>query len=120
MKKVFVSVCVLAVGFLIGAGSAAAVTTSGVISGEETWSGTVRLTGDVVITETGKVIGEGAMWTERGEETVVENTREIYPGVWATGMAANAARGAPRMGPIFGGMMLSGEKVAGELLTKLK
>ncbi len=33
-------------------------------------------------------------------------------------MAANAVMGAPRMGPIFGGMLLSGEKVAREILDK--
>ena len=66
-------------------------------------------------TETGKVMGEGAMWAERGEEMVVSNTKEIYPGVWASGMAANAVFGAPRMGPIFGGMLLSGRKCAQDI-----
>jgi thiamine thiazole synthase len=72
-----------------------------------------------LFTETGKVMGEGAMWAERGEETVVENSREIYPGVWAAGMAANAIFGAPRMGPIFGGMLLSGRKCAEEIRKQL-
>jgi thiamine thiazole synthase len=35
-------------------------------------------------------------------------------------MAANATFGGPRMGPIFGGMLLSGEKVAQELIQRLK
>jgi len=70
-------------------------------------------------TENGMVLGEGAMWAERGEETVVENTREIYPGVWAAGMAANAIYGAPRMGPIFGGMLLSGKKCAEAISKRL-
>ncbi len=73
-----------------------------------------------LFTETGRVMGEGAMWAERGEETVVENSREIYPGVWAAGMAANAIFGAPRMGPIFGGMLLSGRKCAQEIEKQLK
>jgi thiamine thiazole synthase len=34
-------------------------------------------------------------------------------------MCANAAFGGPRMGPIFGGMLLSGKKVAQILLKKL-
>jgi thiamine thiazole synthase len=34
-------------------------------------------------------------------------------------MCANAVFGNPRMGPIFGGMLLSGEKVAKELIKKI-
>jgi len=71
-------------------------------------------------TASGKVMGERSMWAEQAEEMTLRNSGEIFPGLYVTGMAANAARGAPRMGPIFGGMMLSGEKVAGELLKKLK
>ncbi|ALV63925.1 Thiazole biosynthetic protein Thi4 [Thermococcus sp. 2319x1] len=67
-----------------------------------------------------KIPGEGAMWAEMGEKLTVENTREIYPGLYVTGMAANAVSGAPRMGPIFGGMFLSGRKAAMEILKKLK
>jgi len=35
------------------------------------------------------------------------------------GMCANAVFGGPRMGPIFGGMLLSGRKVAQELTKKV-
>ncbi|MFW6040868.1 MAG: sulfide-dependent adenosine diphosphate thiazole synthase [Thermoplasmatota archaeon] len=63
-------------------------------------------------TEAGEVIGEKSMWADVGEKTVVENTQEVFPGLWVTGMCANAVMGAPRMGPIFGGMLLSGKKVA--------
>ncbi|MBS3817629.1 MAG: sulfide-dependent adenosine diphosphate thiazole synthase [Candidatus Thermoplasmatota archaeon] len=63
-------------------------------------------------TEEGTVMGEKSMWAEVGEKTVVENTQEVFPGLWVTGMCANAVMGAPRMGPIFGGMLLSGKKVA--------
>ena len=70
-------------------------------------------------TPSGGIEGERSMWAEVGEQTVVENTREIYPGLYVIGMAANAVMGAPRMGPIFGGMLLSGEKVAKEILEKL-
>jgi thiamine thiazole synthase len=60
------------------------------------------------------------MWAELAERSVVVNTSEVYPGLWVTGMAANAVFGAPRMGPIFGGMFLSGQKVAEEIIRKLK
>ncbi|AMM54866.1 sulfide-dependent adenosine diphosphate thiazole synthase [Pyrococcus kukulkanii] len=66
-----------------------------------------------------KIPGEGPMWADQGERLTVENTREVYPGLYVTGMAANAVSGAPRMGPIFGGMFLSGKKAAQEILSKL-
>jgi thiamine thiazole synthase len=52
------------------------------------------------------------MWADVAENTTLENTKEAFPGVFAAGMAANATFGSFRMGPIFGGMLLSGEKVA--------
>ncbi|GAB6135476.1 sulfide-dependent adenosine diphosphate thiazole synthase [Thermococcus prieurii] len=67
-----------------------------------------------------QVPGEGPMWAEKGEELTVKNTKEIFPGLYVTGMAANAIAGAPRMGPIFGGMFLSGRKAALEILEKLR
>jgi len=70
-------------------------------------------------TPTGKVVGEQSMWADVGEETTVTNSIEIYPGLYVVGMGANAVMGSPRMGPIFGGMLLSGEKVAKELIKKL-
>jgi thiazole biosynthesis enzyme len=70
-------------------------------------------------TRTGKVIGEMSMWADRGEELTVSNASEVFPGLFVTGMAANAAKGAPRMGPIFGGMLLSGEKIAGIISEKM-
>jgi len=63
-------------------------------------------------TPSGQIEGEKSMWADVGERTVVENTKEVYPGLFVAGMAANAVYGAPRMGPIFGGMLLSGEKAA--------
>ncbi|MDD1747402.1 MAG: sulfide-dependent adenosine diphosphate thiazole synthase, partial [Methanomassiliicoccales archaeon] len=68
-------------------------------------------------TPTGRIEGEKSMWAEVGEQMTVENTIEVYPGLYVTGMACNAVMGAPRMGPIFGGMLLSGRKVA-ELILK--
>ncbi|MBA7660672.1 Thiamine thiazole synthase [subsurface metagenome] len=58
------------------------------------------------------------MWAEVGERELVANTGEVYPGLLVAGMAVNAAFGLPRMGAIFGGMLLSGKKAA-ELATGL-
>jgi len=63
-------------------------------------------------TPTGAVLGERPMWAERGEISTVEHTRAYYPGLYASGMAANNAMGGFRMGPIFGGMLRSGRKAA--------
>ena len=68
---------------------------------------------DIVLnTKTGKIMGERSMWADKAERLTIENTKEICPGVFTSGMAANAAFGGPRMGPVFGGMLLSGKKVA--------
>ncbi len=67
-----------------------------------------------------KVVGEMSLWADRGEELTIENAGEVYPGLYVTGMAANATKGAPRMGPVFGGMILSGEKIAKEIMKKIK
>jgi thiamine thiazole synthase len=71
-------------------------------------------------TDTGKVIGERSLWAEMAESTTIENTKEAFPGVYTAGMCANAVFGAHRMGPVFGGMLLSGEKVAQVLDQKLQ
>lgn len=59
-----------------------------------------------------EVKGEKSMWAEKGEKEILENTREVYPGIIVCGMAANAVYGSPRMGAIFGGMLLSGKRAA--------
>ncbi|MCX5702900.1 MAG: sulfide-dependent adenosine diphosphate thiazole synthase [Candidatus Omnitrophica bacterium] len=71
-------------------------------------------------TKTGKVMGEKSMWADLAEKTIVKNSKEVCPGLYVCGMCANAVFGAPRMGPIFGGMLLSGKKVAGDILHRQK
>ena len=71
-------------------------------------------------TATGKIIGEKPMWAEMGEKEIPENTKEVYPGLIVAGMAASAVFGSPRMGPIFGGMLLSGKKAAQVAMELLK
>ena len=68
-------------------------------------------------TSTGGILGEKPMWVDSGEASTVENTREYFPGLFACGMSANNVMGGYRMGPIFGGMMLSGRKAA-DLIRK--
>jgi thiamine thiazole synthase len=70
-------------------------------------------------TSTGEIIGEKSMWSEKGERELLENTKEVYPNLIVTGMAANAVFGSPRMGAIFGGMLLSGKKAAEIAIEKL-
>jgi len=78
-----------------------------------------RKSGISLKTRTGKVVGEGSMWAEVAEDTIVKNSREVAPGLYVCGMCANAVFGGPRMGPIFGGMLLSGKKVAEDLIKRL-
>ncbi len=71
-------------------------------------------------TPTGSVVGEMSMWAERGEELTLTNSVEVFPGLFVAGMAANAVMGAPRMGPVFGGMLRSGEEIARKLIQRFK
>ncbi|MGA1864630.1 MAG: sulfide-dependent adenosine diphosphate thiazole synthase [bacterium] len=70
-------------------------------------------------TPTGKMMGEKAMCAEMGEDEVVKLTGLAYSGLYVCGMAASATFGAHRMGPIFGGMLLSGQRVAELILREL-
>jgi thiamine thiazole synthase len=65
-----------------------------------------------LFTRTGKVVGERSLWADRAEQHTIENTREVFGGVYTAGMCCNASFGSHRMGPIFGGMLLSGKKAA--------
>jgi len=67
-----------------------------------------------------EVRGEKSMWAEVGEKEIVKNTRQVCPGLLVAGMAANAVFGGPRMGAIFGGMLLSGRKAAELAIDLLK
>jgi thiamine thiazole synthase len=66
-----------------------------------------------------QIKGEDTMNAQLGEEGVVEVTKEVYPGLIITGMACAQFHGTPRMGPIFGGMLLSGKKAAEIAAEKL-
>jgi thiamine thiazole synthase len=70
-------------------------------------------------TPTGRMMGEKAMCAEMGEDEVVKLTGLAYSGLYVCGMAASATFGAHRMGPIFGGMLLSGQRVAELILREL-
>ncbi len=97
------------------------VTTRAVIDGTGHPSEIVRKAVDkaglTIDSPTGGILGEKPMWMEDGERTTVLNTKRLFPGLYASGMAANNVQGGFRMGPIFGGMLKSGQKVA-ELILK--
>ncbi|MBN1975544.1 MAG: thiazole biosynthesis protein [Sedimentisphaerales bacterium] len=67
-----------------------------------------------------KGIQEGFMNVKKAEAGVVEKTGEIFPGLYIAGMSVCAVYGLPRMGPIFGGMLKSGKKVAQMIIEQLE
>ena len=71
-------------------------------------------------TESGQVMGERSLWAEQAESHTLDNTKEAFPGVYTAGMCANAVFGSYRMGPVFGGMLLSGEKAAAQVAERLE
>jgi sulfide-dependent adenosine diphosphate thiazole synthase len=72
-----------------------------------------------LFTDTGGIMWEKSMHATVAERDCVDFTKEVAPNVYVAGMAANAAFGRPRMGPIFGGMLMSGKKVAEEIGKRL-
>jgi len=68
----------------------------------------------------GKPPGEGPMDADSGERFVVEHVQEVFPGLWIAGMSVSATLGGARMGPIFGGMLLSGQRAAQRIGSALK
>ena len=50
----------------------------------------------------------------------VAHTREVVPGMVICGMEVAELDGAPRMGPTFGAMFISGQKAAHCALNSLK
>ncbi len=66
------------------------------------------------------VPGEKSMWAPLAERVMLKNTGEVCPGLYAAGMAVAALHQTPRMGPIFGGMLLSGRRVAEIVAERIK
>lgn len=79
-----------------------------------------RKLGVCLNTPSGQVVGELPLSADEGEAFTVAHSDEVYPGLWVVGMAANNAYGGPRMGPIFGGMLLSGKKAAERIMERLR
>lgn len=78
-----------------------------------------RKAGVQLNTASGRAQGEKPMWADIGETQIMDNTTEVYPGLYVAGMAANAVHGGYRMGAIFGGMLLSGQRVAQMIIDRL-
>jgi thiamine thiazole synthase len=63
------------------------------------------------------VPGNGAMWVEKSEQLVLDNTGEVYPNLFVVGLSVAAVYGTPRMGPAFGAMLMSGA-IGADLIKK--
>ncbi len=67
-----------------------------------------------------KVRGERSAYSEVAEREIVARTGMIINGLYVAGMSVAAVHNLPRMGPIFGGMILSGKRVAEIIDEKLR
>ena len=67
-----------------------------------------------------KELQEYFMNVETSEAGVVEKTGEVFPSLYVAGMSVCDTYNLPRMGPIFGGMLKSGKKVAELIKKRLK
>ncbi|MET1123647.1 MAG: sulfide-dependent adenosine diphosphate thiazole synthase [Archaeoglobaceae archaeon] len=56
--------------------------------------------------------GERSAYSEVAEREIVAKTGRVVKGLYVAGMAVAALHNLPRMGPIFGGMLMSGKRVA--------
>lgn len=65
------------------------------------------------------VPGMGCLDMGTAEDAIVSGTKEIVPGMIVAGMEVAELQGAPRMGPTFGAMMISGQKAAHLALESL-
>lgn len=66
------------------------------------------------------VPGMGALDMNTAEDSIVNNTREVVPGLVLAGMELSEVDGSPRMGPTFGAMFISGQKAAHVAYNVLK
>ncbi|RJS85465.1 thiazole biosynthesis protein [Candidatus Bathyarchaeota archaeon] len=65
------------------------------------------------------VQGMSSLDVWRGEEEVVEYTGKVVNGLYATGISVSEIHNLHRMGPMLGGMLLSGKKVAEKIVQEV-
>ncbi len=63
--------------------------------------------------------GEKSACSIEAEDLIISYSGKVVEGLYVTGMATAKVYGLPRMGPIFGGMVLSGKKTAEEVYRDL-
>ncbi|ALU11861.1 ribulose-1,5-biphosphate synthetase [Ignicoccus islandicus DSM 13165] len=63
---------------------------------------------------------EYGAWIDEAEKLVVKYTGKVLEGLYAAGMSVASFYRLPRMGPVFGGMLASGKKVAEKIIGDLE